>query len=107
MITHAEQQELIFNANGAKGFRLGRCHGCEYVMLKLVEGGEIAAHELPMPVTFYVLRGSGVLVHKGEYFNVHAGALIEVEPGAIRGWKNSSIEELHVLVIKHVGIDHN
>jgi quercetin dioxygenase-like cupin family protein len=103
MITTSEEYTVVLDNDGVIGKRISTEHGCEYVKLELAAGKEIPEHKLDMPVTFFVLHGSGTALLEGKHIEAKTGDLLAVDPGANRGWKNTSKEDLSVLVIKHVG----
>ena len=102
--TVKENNRQIYNSEGAAGYLIGASNGCEYVRLLLNPGGVIEKHSLQFPVTFFVLKGNPAVIIGGAEINVSCGDLIEAEAGIERGWKNGSIAEAEVLVIKHLQI---
>ena len=102
MIVRARDTTVVLDKNGAVGKRIGLDQNCEFVKLELAPGGEIPPHALDMPVTFYVLFGKGSVSVQEESFEASQGDLITVKPGLQRGWYNTSTDDLHVLVVKHM-----
>jgi len=100
MIYNIETGETVYEQDGCKGVRLYESDGNEYVHLSLAPGGEIPEHSLPLAVSFYVLRGSGVCTVSGNPVSASEGDMLECPPNELRGWKNTSDEPLEVLVIK-------
>jgi len=73
---------------------------CELIHLSLKPGEELPVHSNPFDVAFYTLAGSGELTIGGETRPIAADSVIEVAAGEMRGWKNTGMEELRVLVLK-------
>lgn len=95
--------EIIFQQNGSVGKRLARFNECEFVKLIIKPGGTIEPHSLDMPVTFYVISGTGTLELDDKVLETVKGDLLSAAPGQERMWKNICQENLIVLVIKHIG----
>ncbi len=90
----------VLNIDGAKGYRLAQTKLNEIVLLHIKQGGEIALHALPMNVTFYVIAGNGSATIENKTIQANIGDIIEVKANTLRGWKNTNIEKLELLVIK-------
>ena len=97
------QGEIVFDAGGACGKKLHVANGCEFVVLTLSPGSEIAPHVLDIAVSFYVISGEGKLVSDGVSSDVASGDLIETTAGSERSVSHSGDNDLKLLVIKHVG----
>ena len=104
MIKNYKNAEIIYEAEGVTGRRLNEENGCEYVRLCIDIKKEIAPHVLPMPVTFYVLKGEAELIVDDNKMNVEKGDMIEVKAGCSRGWINTGNERLQLLAIKHINL---
>jgi len=100
MIHNLEKGETVYDQDGCKGIRLYETEGNEYVHLSIKSGGEIPEHSLPLAVSFYVLKGSGICTVSGSSISAAEGDMLECPPGEPRGWRNASAEPLEVLVIK-------
>ena len=102
MVKNIKNAETVYEADAIIGKKLNEENDCEYVQLSISKGKEIAAHTLPMPVTFYVLNGKAALIINDKQLNIQKGDLIEVKTGASRAWENTGNEELQLLAIKHL-----
>jgi len=100
MIHNIENGETVYDQDGGKGVRLYEADGNEYVHLSIRPGGEIPEHSLPLAVSFYVLKGTGVCTVSDNSFSAAEGDMLECPPDEPRGWKNTSDKPLEVLVIK-------
>lgn len=100
MIHNVETGETVYEQDGCTGVRLYETGGIEYVHLSIRPDGGIPEHSLPLAVSFYVLKGSGICTVSGHSFSATAGDMLECPPGEPRGWRNASDEPLEVLVIK-------
>ncbi|TLX72153.1 cupin domain-containing protein [Labilibacter sediminis] len=92
----------VLNTPNAKGFKLAEVHQKELVELRLMPGGEVPEHALPVDVDFYVVKGQGTITIDGKDFSAHKGDVVSVDADSQRGWKNNGVEELVLLVIKGV-----
>jgi len=72
----------------------------QIVHLTLKPEEVIDAHELPIKVIFIVLEGKGEISINDEKEVVSENCLIEVPPGANRGWKAIGDKELRIAAIK-------
>ena len=97
------QAEVVYDMNGACGKKLHVANGCEFVVLTLEAGAEVAPHILDISVSFYVVAGQGTLVADGVPSDVVSGDLIETTAGSERSVINSGENDLKLLVIKHIG----
>ena len=100
MIHNIEKGETVYDQDGCQGVRLYEAGDNEYVHLSIKPGSEIPEHSLPLAVSFYVLKGSGICTVSGNSFSAAEGDMLECPPGEPRGWRNASAESLEVLVIK-------
>jgi quercetin dioxygenase-like cupin family protein len=100
VIHNIETGETVYEQDGCKGTRLYEAGGNEYVHLSIKPGGGIPEHSLPLAVSFYVLKGSGICTVSDTSVSATAGDMLECPPGEPRGWNNASDEPLEVLVIK-------
>ncbi len=96
------QGEVVFDVGGACGKKLHVANGCEFVVLTLQSGAEIAPHVLDIPVSFYVVSGEGKLISDAVSCDVVSGDMVETTAGSERSVINSGENELKLLVIKHV-----
>ncbi len=90
----------VLNIDSAKGFRLAQTKLNEIVLLHIEQGGKIALHALPMNVTFYVISGNGIATIEDKTINAKTGDVVDVKANVQRGWENTNIEKLELLVIK-------
>ncbi len=97
------QGEVVFDVGGACGRRLHVANGCEFVVLTLRPGSEVASHVLDIAVSFYVVEGVGKLISDGVSCDVVSGDLIESTAGSERSVINAGKNDLKLLVIKHIG----
>lgn len=104
MIRNLDTGDTVFEQDGCKGIRLYEEDGLEYVHLSIESGSGIPEHSLPLAVSFYVLKGSGICTVSGNSFGASEGDMLECPPDAPRGWRNDSAEPLEVLVIKRAVI---
>ena len=100
MIYRLIDGETVYDAGGCRGIKLYEAIGNEYVHLQFEPGAEIPQHSLPLAVSFYVLKGSGICHVSGTEIPAVAGEMLECPPDAPRGWKNNSEVPLEILVIK-------
>lgn len=103
MITHKKEGQIIYEGAGSKGVLLHAANQCEYVRLEIDAGARIDRHQLPLPVTFFVISGQGTLTTDSAPIIVNPGDLLEVPPNLPREWYNHGTEMLRLLVIKHGG----
>ena len=104
MIKNYKNAEIIYDTEGVTGRKLNEENGCEYVRLCIAVKKEVAPHVLPMPVTFFVLKGFAELTVDDDKMRLEKGDLIEVKAGSSRGWLNTGNEKLQLLAIKHMSI---
>ena len=102
VIIRAKENTEIYNQDGAVGKLIGKENNYEYVRLCLQPGSKIDKHELPFPVTFFVISGLGEAFVDSETFNAESGDLLEVKANSLRGWENKSDSQLEILVMKHL-----
>ena len=100
MIHNIGTGETVYDQDGCKGVRLYEAGGIEYVRLSIQPGCGIPEHSLPLAVSFYVLKGSGICSVSGHRFSATEGDMLECLPGELRGWRNASNDLLEVLVVK-------
>jgi quercetin dioxygenase-like cupin family protein len=103
MIYKISSGEVILDQDGVLGTALNERNGCQYVHLTVQPDSVVTPHSLPIPVTFYVLAGKGLLTRGNAHYEVEQGDLVEVEAGASRGWQNQGDAVLSILAIKHMG----
>lgn len=102
MIFTRENGQEIFRDSGALGVRLNTQNNCEYVHLSIEPGAQIERHQLPLPVTFYVISGRGLITTPQDSRTVASGSLLELPQDLPREWTNPGPERLELLVIKHL-----
>lgn len=90
----------VLESDKANGFLLAQTQLNDIVYLVLEQNGEVAAHKLPIHVTFFVIDGEGKIEIDGKAFFAKKGDVIEVPENAIRLWNNSSNNKLVLLVVK-------
>ena len=100
MIHNIETGETVYEQDGSKGVRLYEAGGNEYVHLTILPGSGIPEHSLPLAVSFYVLKGTGICTVSGKPVSATEGDMLECPPGEPRGWGNTSAGPLELLVIK-------
>lgn len=72
----------------------------ELVHLLLKSGENLEDHKNPFDVIFFVIEGSGILSIEGDEFHLKANDVTKVTSEKMRGWKNTSNQDLRLLVIK-------
>ncbi len=95
-ILRTNEGKVVFEKDGARGVEKNSV----LVVLTLQPNSRIEAHTLPVPATFFVVRGAGVLTLSTESITLLEGDLIAVDPGSERAWHNPGDQPLQVLVIK-------
>ena len=100
MVVRQNEGKKIFDKEGATGIRKILQKSLEVVELHINPGGEIASHSMPMPVTFFVIEGQGVLTLSGKSITLSDGDLVTADPDENRAWGNPGDSMLRVLVIK-------
>jgi quercetin dioxygenase-like cupin family protein len=112
-ITNRQQEEttmnqtrtLVYDQNGARGYRLGSSGSLELVELELAPGACIPDHALPFPVTFHIQQGTPSLSLPPHAERVATpGETLDVASHALRGWHNNSETPAQILVIKQLTI---
>ncbi|MEN8254522.1 MAG: cupin domain-containing protein [Verrucomicrobiota bacterium] len=96
MIHNIETGETVYDQDGGKGIRLYEAGGNEYVHLTIQPGSGIFEHSLPLAVSFYVLKGSGICTMSGKATPATEGDMLECPPDELRSWKNASDKPLEV-----------
>jgi quercetin dioxygenase-like cupin family protein len=95
-ILRSNEGKVVFEQDGARGVEKNP----DLVVLTLQPKSRIGAHTLPVPATFFVIRGTVFLTLSTENITLFKGDLIAVDPGQERAWDNLSDQPLQVLVIK-------
>ena len=95
-ILRSNEGKVVFEQDGACGVEKNSA----LVVLTLQPKSRIEAHTLPVPATFFVIRGSGILTLSDENIKLFEGDLVAVDPGCERAWHNPGDQPLQVLVIK-------
>lgn len=72
----------------------------EVIHLVLKPGEIIGMHSQPIPVSFFVLAGEGILTIGSDTIQSQSEMMINVEPDVMRSWKNTGTDQLKLLVIK-------
>lgn len=72
----------------------------ELVHLLLKPGENLAEHKNPFDVIFFVAEGSGTLSIEGTEYSLTATDVTKITSDKMRGWKNTSNQNLRLLVIK-------
>ncbi|MBT3379148.1 MAG: cupin domain-containing protein [Lentisphaerae bacterium] len=60
----------------------------------------IAAHSVPLDMTFYVVSGSGLCEVEGNPTSLGTGDVLAVPPGVERSWTNTGDAPLRLLAIR-------
>jgi quercetin dioxygenase-like cupin family protein len=102
MIIKKGDNSVVYNVEGASGVMVHTQNNCEYVRLTLEPGSKIEAHYLPLPATFYILKGNPTAVIDGKTYDAGEGDLLEVDKDVHRGWHNNKSTTAEILVIKHM-----
>ncbi|GEM_PF-6275846 len=92
----------VLNVENALGYLLASTGCNDIVELHIGEKGCVAAHVLPIDVTFYVIEGSGSITIGADTHTANKGDVIHVPKGEERGWQNNTAQSLKLLVIKQV-----
>ena len=99
-ILRKNEGKIVFKQDGALGVEKNPA----LVVLTLQPKCRIEAHTLPVPATFFVVKGSGVLTLSDENITLFEGDLIAADPGCERAWHNVGDQPLQVLVIKSAAV---
>ena len=91
----------VYGTPKVLGLKLLETEATEYVELTLMEEGNVPAHSLEIPVTFYVAEGAGTLSVDGKEFKVGKGDMVMSKAGSVRELTNTGKGDLRVLVMKH------
>ncbi|KAF1079183.1 MAG: hypothetical protein GQF41_4486 [Candidatus Rifleibacterium amylolyticum] len=102
MIYNRSNGKAILQNPAATGIMLQSNEKCEYVYLAVNPHAKIEKHALSIPVTFFVIHGSGELILDGTVYSVTKCDLVEVAADVPREWINTTDSTLEVLVIKHL-----
>lgn len=102
MIYNRSNGKTILQNPAATGIMLQSGKNIEYVYLSVNPHAKVEKHVLTIPVTFFVINGSGELILDGTVYSVTKCDLVEVKPDVPRAWINTSDSTLEVLVIKHL-----
>lgn len=100
MIFKDFQKIQILNTSNTKGFRLADTKNLEMVQLIIEPWGEVAPHNLPTDVIFFVQNGTGILTIEEHSYELTNPDIAEVFAHQPRSWKNNSDKVLELLVIK-------
>ena len=73
----------------------------EVVHLSLSPGEELALHDNPHNVVFYMLEGSAFLILKDSETEMKSDSCLALEKGISRGWCNRGDSRARLLVIKY------
>ncbi|MCL3780729.1 cupin domain-containing protein [Prolixibacteraceae bacterium JC049] len=92
----------VLKTDKTEGHFLATTQDKDFVELLIEAEGEVAAHPLPIEVTFYVISGEGTLEVDGASVTMKQGDMATVSANAHRGWRNNNTEPLKLLVIKAV-----
>jgi quercetin dioxygenase-like cupin family protein len=99
-VPHADGR-TVYEEPGATGLQLLETETETFVELTVRKGGNVPAHSLDLPVTFYVAEGNGEISVDGRESLVAAGDMVTSEPGTTREVTNTGQTDLKLLVIKH------
>lgn len=94
--------QVILQDDKVLGTLLNTGLSWEIVQLVIRPEALVEPHRLPMPVSFFVLSGQGILTADGETLHPVKGDLIEVDGQVQRSWRNDGPDALELLVIKHL-----
>lgn len=100
MLFSHDNGNLVYGTPKAMGLQLAALDTAELVELTLLPDGNIPAHSLDIPVTFYVVCGEGVACIDGTPCPVSTGDVITSSPGSTRELTNTGSSDFKVLVIK-------
>lgn len=96
-----DSSKIVLQKDTILGRQLADLERVEYVYLQLGESENIAPHEMPMDVDFFVVSGKGnILVDKREITLVE-GDLVHVNKGSSRSVYTKKGEKITLLVIKN------
>lgn len=101
MICNKSNGRIILQNPAATGIILQSDNSCEYVYLTINPRSKLEKHQLPMPVTFFVISGNGELTLDDKVCTATKHDLIKAEANTERGWVNNSDSILELLVVKH------
>jgi quercetin dioxygenase-like cupin family protein len=74
----------------------------ELILLTLQKDEILPQHDNLFAVTFFIVKGVGLLKINDDIFQIIQGDCIHIEPNNIREWVNTGQEELSILVIKEL-----
>ena len=102
MIYPYAEKQTVLDTPLAKGHLLATSNERELVLLVLEPNGEVPFHALPIHVTFFVKKGSGLLKINEHSFEATEGDILEVAAYDERSWLNNGSNVLELLVIKAI-----
>ena len=97
--TRNETLPVPFDLDGRFLFR---SETLELIHLILKSGEVIGMHSQPIPVTFFIFEGEGLLTVEKDVIQASREMMIEVQAGAMRSWRNTGEYPLKMLVIKQL-----
>lgn len=97
-----EKAETIFESKDAFGIKIAAEDCLEIVSLEIKKNGEIATHELPVDICFFINDGGGELCIENEKIIINKGEKIVVPFGKKRSWKNIGSGNLIITGIKYM-----
>lgn len=100
MLYTNESKTIFFNSDAAVGYHLAATPLNDLVKLEIQPSCRIENHKLPVAVTFYVIKGRGVLEVDQVEEVTKEGDVIFVPPFADRSWENKENDVLEILVVK-------
>ncbi len=92
---------VVYGTPKVVGCRLLETEAVEYVELTFLKDGNVPAHSLDIPVTFYIAEGNGTVSIDGSKFTVGPGDMLTSDAGTSRELTNTGKGDFRVLVIKH------
>jgi quercetin dioxygenase-like cupin family protein len=96
-LSFEEAPKVPFNLDGKVMFSSEKL---EIVHLTLKPGEQVGLHTQSFDVIFFVLAGNAILETPSENIAGTENTSIFVPAGVQRGWKNNSVADFKVLVIK-------
>lgn len=99
-VSNLNKAPVLENALGLDARVAASAQEAELVQFTLSPGEVIPPHPMPVRVFFIVLEGEGEITVDGYSEAATVNDVIEIEPGAQRGWKSVGKENLRVLAVK-------
>lgn len=96
-----DSSKIVLQKDSILGRQLADMENVEYVYLQLGESEQIPAHEMPMDVDFFVVKGQGNILVNDNSIKLVESDLVHVNKGSCRSVYTEKAQEITLLVVKH------